>query len=224
MISSLKAASILAFFSTLASTAPTTFPNYPPTSLSQNFRLVANVTGTDLPTPINDYVLTSYHFGAGTDLAILVPNTTVTSGRIFYLNGTAEEVRYHNADVLSDQGTPLSPAGLSINLDGSVLINAGVGESGIGLTQFPDPISELSGKTTAGLGGSFYACFVHFPPDSSAVQLLFKTFGEETPAGCADVTLLPQCSEGSGLAHPTANTVNCYADVAGIDWTFYDTD
>jgi len=220
MISSIKAASILAFFSTLASTAPSSFPNYPPTSLSQNFRLVANVTSTDLATPINNYVLTSYHIGAGQAYAVLVPNTTVTTGRIFYINGTAEDVRYNNGNTLSDEGTPLFPGGVTINADSTVSINAGVGEFGIGLTSFPDPISEL----TAGEEGEFYACFQEVIPGGSAVQLLYKSLDIATPEGCADVSLLPQCSEGSGLVHPLPNTVNCYADVAGIDWTFYDTD
>lgn len=218
-----KTASALALASVTIA-APTTFPNYPPTLLSQNFRLVANVTSADLVTPINNYVLTSYHTGAGTAYAVLVPNTTVTSGRIFYLNGTASDVRYHNADVLSDGGTPLFPFGVIINSDESVSINAGLGQPGIGLTQFPDPISELSGKTAAGEAGDFYACLDDVIPGGEAVQLKFKVLGEETPAGCADVSLLAQCSEGSGAVDEFANTVNCYADVAGIDWEFYDSD
>jgi len=222
MLSSIKAAAVLAFIGA-ASAAPTAArqaPNYPPTSLSDNFRLVANVTSSDLT--FNDYVLTSYHIGAGTAYAVLVPNTTFTTGRIFYLNGTAEEVRYHNADVLSDSGSdPLFPSGVIINGDGTVSINAGLGEPGIGLTQFPDPISELSGKSAAGLAGEFYACQQELFPGANAVQLLFKELGVATPEGCSDVSLLAQCSEGSGLDHPNGNTVNCYADVAGIDWTVY---
>lgn len=219
----LKAASFLTTLS-IAIAAPTSTPIYPPTSQSQNFRLVANVTGTDLIPSINNYVLTSYHTGAGTAYAVLVSNDTETTGRIFYVNGTAEEVRYHDSDILSDGGTPLFPAGLIINpaVDGgeeTVSINAGTGQAGTGLTQFPDPVPELTGT---GLDG-FYAC-VNELPSGSAVQLLAKPIGSVTPAGCADVSLLPQCSEGSGLEHPFGNTVNCYADVAGIDWTVYSSD
>ncbi|KAH8593033.1 hypothetical protein B0O99DRAFT_226815 [Bisporella sp. PMI_857] len=219
MVSSIfKAASALALLST-ASAAPTTrqVPNYPPTSLSSNFRLVANVTGADLSTPINDYVLTSYHTGAGTGYAVLVPATTPTEGRIFYVNGTAEEVRYNNANLLSDSGVQLFPSGVSINADSTISINAGAGQAGVGLKRFPVPVPEL-----AYLGnGEFYACVkdLVFGP---AVQLFYKSGTDvATPAGCADVSLLPQCSEGSGAEDEFANTVNCYADVAGIDWSVY---
>ena len=98
-------------------------------------------------------------------------------------------------------------------------INAGLGEPGIRLTQFPDPTTELYGPQ----GGGFYACN-NTLPYGSAIQLLFKGDGDLMPEGCADITLLPQCSEGSGLEHPFGNTVNCYADVADIDWTVYSTD
>ena len=132
MFSSIKAAAVLAFIS-VASAAPTArqAPNYPPTSLSDNFRLVAKVTSADQT--FNDYVLTSYHTGAGTAYAVLVPNVTVTDGRIFYLTGTAEEAFYHNDDILPDSGSdPMFPSGVIINTDGSVSINAGLGQPGIG--------------------------------------------------------------------------------------------
>jgi hypothetical protein len=188
---------------------------------------VANVTSTDLSTPINNYVLTSYHVGAGLAYAVLVPNTTVTEGRIFYLNGTASEVFFNAASILSDEGTPLFPAGITINADSTVSINAGAGESGIGLTSFPRPISELSGKSTDGLAGEFYACaqdLITGVSPGTAVQLLFKESGVATPEGCADVSLLLHCSEGSGAVDANANLSNRYADVAGIDWTFFDSD
>ena len=212
-----KALSAMALAS-LATAAPTTrqVPNYPPTALSSNFRLIANVTGADLATPINDYALTSYHTGAGTAYAVLVPNTTPTSGRIFYVNGTAEEVRYNAANVLSDEGSPLFPGGVSINADNTVSINAGAGEAGVGLKRFPVAVPELAYLG----GGEFYGC-VKDLVFGSAVQLFFKAEGAPTPAGCADVSLLPQCSEGSGAEDASANTVNCYADVAGIDWSVY---
>lgn len=215
--STFKAVGALAFAS-LAAAAPTTrqVPNYPPTALSSNFRLIANVTGTDLAAPINHYALTSYHTGAGTAYAVLVPNTTPTTGRIFYVNGTAEEVRYNAGNLLSDQGTPLFPGGVSINTDNTVSINGGAGQAGVGLKHFPVAVPELAYLG----GGEFYGC-VKDLVFGSAVQLFYKQEGSPTPAGCADVSLLPQCSEGSGAEDTFANTVNCYADVAGIDWSVY---
>jgi hypothetical protein len=224
MISAVSFASILALLGA-ASAAPTaTSPVYPPTTTSANFRLVANVTANDLSPSINNFVVSSYHTAAGDAWAVLVDNTTTTSGRIFYINGTATEVRFSSANILSDEGTLLYPAGLSVNSPGTngeqaLSINAGAGETGISLTQFPDPISALQAPASAG----FYACN-NALPFGSAIQVLSKASGESTPAGCADITLLPQCSEGSGLAHPYGQITNCYADVAGIDWTVYSTD
>jgi len=171
VFSTLTAAAAFSFFS-LVSSAPTSSPIYPPTSLSQNFRLVANVTSG--PLLINNYVLTSYHTGAGEAFAVLQPNTTVTSGRIFYVNGTATDVRYNQANVLSDEGTPLYPGGVLINPpneagERAVSINAGSGEAGIGLTNFPNPIKELY----AGEGAGFYACDNELEY-GEAVQVLFR--------------------------------------------------
>jgi hypothetical protein len=220
----LSSVSVLAILS-LASAAPTaTTPVYPPKTTSQNFRLVANVTANDLSPSINNFVLSSYHVGAGEDYAVLVANESATAGRIFYVNGTASDVFYQSSNILSDEGTPLFPAGISVDAAGAngeeaLSINAGEGQAGIILTQFPDPISELDVVGGAG----FYACSNNLP-FGPAVQVFSNVQGQTTPAGCADITLLPQCSEGSGLAHPFGQIANCYADVAGIDWTVYSSD
>jgi hypothetical protein len=209
-------ATALAILSATSQAAPTSAPVFPPRSSSENFRLVANVTANDLTPSINDYVLTSYHTGAGQAYAVLVPNTTPTSGRIFYTNGTAEEVRYRRSNVLTDGGSPPFPFGIVINEDESVSVNAGLGSAGLNLANFPDPISKLS---AVGKGG-FYACEKPLP-SGPAVQVFTKAYEEETPAGCADVSLLAQCSEGTGVQHPFAQVSGCYADVAGIDWSIY---
>lgn len=222
MVSSiLSFASVLAMLG-MASSAPTaTSPIFPPKTTSANFRLIANVTANDLSPSINNFVLTSYHIGAGQAYAVLAENADATAGRIFYINGTATDVRYGTSNVLTDGGTPLFPFGITVNpVDASgeqaVSINAGEGQSGVGLTLFPDPISAL--RVVGGAG--FYAC-TNTLPYGPAVQVLSKAQGQTTPAGCADITLLPQCNEGSGLEHPFGQITNCYTDVAGIDWTVY---
>lgn len=224
----LKSTLAVTLLSTLASTFPTTrqAPIYPPTQLSSNFRFVANVTdpSCDLAPSINNYVLSSYHIGAGEDYAVLIPNTTYTSGRIFYVNGTATEVRYGASNLLSDGGTPPFPFGVSIlPTTEAVTITAGEGQAGIGLTRFPDPVPKLYGGQE---GDGFYGCLKTAPflPYGDAVVLFYKPYGSETPEGCADVTLLPECSEGSGAVDEFANTLNCYPDVSAIDWTYYNTD
>jgi len=222
--------STLALLAPLTSTAPTSkrqIPNYPPQSTSRNFKLVANVTSGDLA--INNFVLESYHTGAGTAYAVLAENTTDANPRIFYINGTSVDVRFGNSSTLSDAGSgndtfpealvvsPSNPATSSSNRS-VVEINAGAGQPYVGLTTFPDPIVQLHGYE----GETFYACneTLEF---GSAIQLFYRGYEQVTPVACSEVALLPQCSEGSGDADPYAANVNCYADVAGIDWSIYST-
>jgi len=205
---------------------PRQAPNYPPHSQSQNFNLIANVTdpSSDLTPSINGWILSSYHVGAGEDYAVLEQDYSV--GRVFFVNGTAEEVRFNQADLLSLEGTPPFPAGVSIDNpnitntlgEHTVHINAGLGEAGILLANFPNPIPYLSAPGSAS-GGGYYACNNSLP-FGPAVQLLYRYFEEITPEGCVDVTLLPQCVSNATVEE-FSNTVNCYADVAGIDWTVY---
>lgn len=139
------------------------------------------------------------------------------------MNGTAEEVRYNQGDLLTDGGTPPFPFGVSIdpanvtNTHGehNVYINAGLGEPGVGLVQFPSPIPYMGYAE----GGGYYACnntLLYGP----AIQLLYRYYEETTPEGCVDVTLLPQCVV-NGTFEEFGNTVNCYEDVSAIDWTVY---
>ncbi|CAG8952396.1 hypothetical protein HYFRA_00001143 [Hymenoscyphus fraxineus] len=210
----LSAATSFALIGAFASAAPTSSPIFPPRSTSESFRLIANVTANDLTPSINGWELSSYHIGAGQGYAVLT-NPTPSVGRIFYTNGTAEDIRYRQSDILSDGGTPLFPFGIVLNQDKSVSVNAGLGTPGVNLALFPDPISALSAVGKDG----FYACQTALP--FSPIQIYTRAYEEETPAGCADVTLLAQCSESSGAEHPFGATSGCYADVKGIDWSIY---
>lgn len=210
----LSAATVFALLNTLASAAPTSSPIFPPRSTSENFRLIANVTKHDLTPSVNGFELASYHIGAGQGYAVLT-NDTPSTGRIFYTNGTAEEIRYRRSNILSDGGTPLFPFGIVLNEDKSVSVNAGLGTAGVNLALFPDPISKLSAVGKDG----FYACQSNL--SFGLVQVFTRAYEEETPAGCADVTLLAQCSEGSRAEHPFGAISGCYADVKGIDWSIY---
>src|SRR4051812_45042071 len=102
-------ATAIAILGATSQAAPTSSPIFPPRSSAADFRLVANVTANDLTPSINDYVLTSYHTGAGQAFAVLVPNTSATSGRTFYTNGTAEDIRYRRSNILTDGGSPPFP-------------------------------------------------------------------------------------------------------------------
>ncbi|KAI9646366.1 hypothetical protein NHQ30_004356 [Ciborinia camelliae] len=219
--------STLALLTSFTSAAPTIkrqAPNYPPQSKSKHFTLVANVTSGNLA--INHFVLESYHTGAGLAYAVLAESTKA-SPRILYVNGTATDVRFGNSSTISNSGsgnytfpeavviTPSDPATSSSNRS-VVEINAGAGQPYVGLTTFPDPIIQFHGYQ----GETFYACNTTLQY-GNAIQLFYRGYSQKTPAGCSDVALLPQCSEGTGDEDKYAATVSCYADVAGIDWSVY---
>jgi len=231
------ATAVLAFASAAVAAPQFDKPLAPPWSQSTSFRLVANVTGADLTPPVQDFVVTSYHVGAGQAAAVLVANDETNPGRQFYVNGTAEDVRYNRGNILTSGGTPVCslsptssfsrtkanttqpfPYGIQISPAPatSVSINAGLGTSGVGLERFPSPITYLTAPEAA----TYVACTTQLPYSVGVTLNVLRT-GEEVPAECAKVTLFPECAEGDGSVHETENIVQCYEDVAGIDWDLY---
>ncbi|KFY19946.1 hypothetical protein V493_07793 [Pseudogymnoascus sp. VKM F-4281 (FW-2241)] len=208
---------ILALSSAAAAAPQLGMPLAPPWGQSTSFRLVANVRGNDLVPSIQDYVLTSYHVGAGQGAAVLVPNDDANAGRQFYVNGSAEDVRYNRGTVQSSGGTPSFPFGIQIAPAPStaVTINAGLGTPGVGLARFPSSVTYLTAPEAG-----YVACKQQLPY-GEAIALNVLRRGEAVPAGCAEVKLLPECSEGDGSVHETENIVQCYVDVAAIDWSLY---
>lgn len=97
-----------------------------------------------------------------------------------------------------------------------VNINAGLGTPGIGLERFPSPVTYLTAPEAA----TYVACNERLTYGDAIALNVLRT-GEAVPAGCVQVRLLPQCSEGDGSVHETENIVQCYADVAAIDWSLY---
>jgi len=221
--------STLTLLAPLTSALPTTrqASSSPPTITSTHFQLVANVTSGSLP--IQNFVLESYHTGAGTAYAVLAANTSTANPRIFYINGTYSETRFGLSSTLSDAGSgnysfpealeinPVDPATSASNAS-SVYINAGAGQPYVGLTTFPAPIIQLHGYQ----GETFYACNNTKLPYGAAYQLYYRGYSQKTPEGCSDVALLPQCSQGAvGVVDKFANKISCYEDVAGVDWSKY---
>lgn len=231
---------------TLATAAPTArqTPIYPPTSSSNAFHLIANVTDPSHPfgATINTWAVTSYHTGAGFATAVLTPTST---GRTFYVNGTASQVQFGETSILTDGGTPPFPDGWTVQnatqfdpnypAEHTVYINAGAGTPNIGLHRFPDPIPDVYGTSS----GTYVACNNTIPYTGAQVvtiQYAYATFinasgafdyEKNIPQGCVEIALLPQCTPintlppGSLSSHAFAVEVDCYADVAGIDWTVY---
>jgi len=215
-------------------------PNYPPSSLANGFTLVVNVTdpAKDLTPSVNGYVFTTAHTGAGLNTAIVSPGDPQQPGRVFYLNGTTNEVRNHQSTVITDGGLPPAPYGITIldsaqETEHAISVNVGQRTVGVGLATFPDPYSYL----IASRPGSYLVCNRDIPYYQQAftvVQWVDAVVDEDTslyvthvPYGCTAVRLIPQCTtldelpEGSYSSHEFANTVKCYNNVSGINWTQY---
>ncbi|KFY70228.1 hypothetical protein V498_10381, partial [Pseudogymnoascus sp. VKM F-4517 (FW-2822)] len=212
------ATAILAFASAAVAAPQLDKPLAPPWTQSTSFRLVANVTGADLIPSVQNYVVTSAHIGAGQGAAVLVPNDATNPGRQFYVNGTAEEVRYNRATVQSSGGAApnVYPYGIQIAPAPAtgVTINAGLGTPSVGLERFPSPVTFLTAPEAA----TYVACNERLTFGDAIALNVLRT-GEAVPAGCAEVKLLPECSAGDGSVHETENIVQCYADAAAIDWS-----
>ncbi|KAK4546117.1 hypothetical protein LTR36_002254 [Oleoguttula mirabilis] len=215
---------LISALAALAMTAPTTTaPSSPAHTTSPNFRLLANVTSCDLTPSIQNWALTSYHVGAGEAVAVL---TSDHAGRAFYVAGSPTDVRYGNASIFSDGGTPPFPEGLVVSQANetddqgrrSVRINAGDGTIGVALAAFPNPIPSLTygNAAEAESFGGWYACNTTLPY-GAAIALYYRSLQEATPGGCADVTLLPECAGNVSTVAANAQPGSCFPSVAAID-------
>ncbi|KAI1200744.1 hypothetical protein F5X97DRAFT_292801 [Nemania serpens] len=216
-------------------------PHYPPSSISTGFRLVANVTdpATDLTPSVDGWELQGIHTGAGLDDATLTSGT----GRIFYHNGTAVEIRFGEGSILSDGGTPPFPWGIYVQKEDEydytypaehdVAINGGSGTIGVSLLAFPSPYTYLTAKAQ----GTYVACprtVPYYNAEFIVVRFAYDLFDPVTalpvrdiPEGCTAITLIPECDtlaelpEGSLASHEFAATTKCYDDVSAINWPEY---
>lgn len=210
-------------------------PNYPPHQISTGFRLVVNVTdkALDLKPSVQGLYVNSIHVGAGLNVAGVGSKDT---SNIFYQNGTAAEYRYSSATTITDEGTPLSPYGLSLSKnDGSetlssAYINGGLGTPGVQISQFPEAFLFLDPETfvICNTPLQYYQGTKFLVVDQAATTISSDGQVERNiPAGCAPVRLLPECATlealpaGSYSSHEFALPSECYADVASINWSLY---
>ncbi|KAK3392888.1 hypothetical protein B0H63DRAFT_456766 [Podospora didyma] len=233
----------------LAAAAPAKrqVPHYPPTSLSNGFFLVANVTdpSLDLSPSINGWVFQTAHTGPPTNAAVLQAPGSSVPGRVFYENGTAEQVHYGQSTVITDGATPPTPFGIFIQsptefditypTEHDLFVNAGPGTPSR-ITDFPNPYPILQNNQGV---GTFVACnntVPYYGYKFITINYAYATFegpdgGYEyhanIPEGCAPINLVPQCTTLNTLppdayaSHEFAAPVRCYDDVAAIDWTQY---
>lgn len=211
-----------------------TVPNYPSTSTSKGFHLVVNVTdpATDFSPPINNYYVNGIHIGPPFALLGVTPEP----GRIFYQNGTFQEIYYAQSTIISDAAIPPSPFGLSLqpDADSDVVstghLDGGPGTPGVGLSRFPEPYVFLRPET-------FIACNESIPYYQGQHFVIIKhapvtvdedgTIEYNVPAECIAVRLLPECTELNELpddaysSHEFAADSQCYDDVSELVWSDY---
>ncbi|KAI0012453.1 hypothetical protein F4779DRAFT_67114 [Xylariaceae sp. FL0662B] len=220
-------------------------PHYPPTSASKGFRLIANVTdpSTDLTPSVNGWVFNGLHVGAGLNDAVLLADGGEDTGRIFYHNGTAEEIRYGKGSIVTDGGTPPFPFGIYVQGNNEsapadpseygVTVNVGSGTIGVSLAAFPDPYTYL----TSAPAGVFIACPRNEPyynKEYIVIRRSYDTVDPKTalnvhhvPQDCTAVNLIPECAtlndlpEGSLSSHEFAANTKCYENVSAINWPEY---
>ncbi|KAK3719269.1 hypothetical protein LTR37_004488 [Vermiconidia calcicola] len=202
-----------------------TAPTY---TTSPNFRLVASVKKNDLSPSIDDWTVSTYHLGACYEAAVMTPSDTDDEdyGRTFYANGTNSDIQDGKGDIVTDGATPPTPYGFTVpQLDQTddddrraVQIICGEGTPGVAITRSSNSRPHLIYNDQAGneTFGGWYACNAALGPDNEVI-LYYRSSEEETPDGCADLILYPECvSNGSSVA-PNAQAGPCYPNVPAIN-------
>lgn len=213
---------------------------YPETQRSQGFILVANVTdpAKDIfDPPINHWYLGKWRVGAGIATARVSNESEVAP--IWFLNGTVEQVRDRSASInqppigdihLLEFGLQFKAKSWNSTTGNSaeVRVNFWAGDSGSGISSSQEsPYPALFPPAPFG-SYRFMACNESEPVLWNvryAVRL-----GDVVPADCVEITLLAQCAtlplplldnDTDGPWNWVVHEVDCYPDVAAIDWTLY---
>ncbi|KAK3690172.1 hypothetical protein B0T22DRAFT_189469 [Podospora appendiculata] len=208
-------------------------PKYPPTSRSTGFSLVAYVSDPALatkvfapnPAPGKNWTVGGVHVGAGQSTAVLGS----VSSTVFYQNGTASG-SHKKTDGLIRDGPATYPYSIVLgtaNDAGAIYIGLNVGEPTLGVAISSGPVAEVSYAPAS--RGTFLACNETEPTyGRPQYPIRFAPKAKSVPAGCVPISLLAQCATLAGLdangleyEHDTPATVNCYKDVASIDWSQY---
>ncbi|KAL7790891.1 hypothetical protein V8C37DRAFT_383547 [Trichoderma ceciliae] len=210
-------------------------PSYPPPQLSTGIRLVVNVTdkSRDFKPSIHGLYVNSIHVGAGLN-QVGVGASHVSN--VFYQNGTAADHRFGSSTLITDEATPLSPFGFSLNKNpgsetvSTAEINGGAGTPGVAISQFPEGFRFLQPETFVVCNESLaYYQGTHFLVVEQAAATISATgqIEKNIPAGCAPVRLLPECAAlealpaGSYSSHEFAINSECYKNVSSINWSLY---
>jgi len=229
----------------LASASPLSRRIPPPTSISKGFHLVANVTGaTDLSPPINGWTVEVIDIVSGEGRAVLLPGP---GQKVFYQNGTADEIKYRHACLASDDG--VIAAGLQIDYSDlasplhPAWLRMGSGSMNFMLGDDREPFSFVDPLEYSGAPNSFVACRESIattsrPDATDQVTISFLTGSTDAggqwslvvPDHCIAVNLVPQCAALEDLpswveassqlaSHKYAQDSRCYVDVSSVAWS-----
>ncbi|KAI1634535.1 hypothetical protein F4809DRAFT_618129 [Biscogniauxia mediterranea] len=191
---------------TACSAAAVLPPRAPGESTSNTFRLSVNVTRFDLTPSLQGQQVGYATTTTGDDcLADLV--LASSPGAIFYQTGDPSTVHLAGGPnagagvVVTPGGTATVP---SLN---TVQLQCGNASAGVAVVA-PDPSSSTVDLQFGGAGSGWMAC----PLADGAVVLRFRSAGQRTIAGCADVQLLPVCEEAAAEPAPPQDSVatTCY--------------
>ena len=231
----------LSALSSITAAAPLTGNEFPLLSSSSQLLFFANVTAKDLTPPMNGQKLYQGPDAAPNyyDFAIL-PGTFTSSANYFYPNGTADQIDGGSTTMGAySQSPPFYPA---IKLD----LLSQMGPNGVTvatvvhnvsyssppyLWQYPPTlgvkISTDDGyaKLVAPADRQWYVCAKQREAHSATFTLYLvytRAADETTPAGCADINIIPQCTSFSFDADYTydagayAFDAPCYEDASVI--------
>ncbi|KAK1757298.1 hypothetical protein QBC47DRAFT_411421 [Echria macrotheca] len=204
-------------------------------SESLGFMLIAKVDASkDMNPSIHNWVFSTIHVGAAQNVAVLTAPSTKSPGRVFYENGTAEQVASGETTIITDGASPPAPFGVTIQgprqfdqtypKEHSIYVNAGPGSfASIGGSAAWYP--TLRNWQDEG-AGTFAACnnMVPYYGDTNRfITVQYVYGGEEVPTDCVPVTLVAQCADLDELpadawaSHQFAVEVRCYQEVSKME-------
>jgi hypothetical protein len=195
-------------------------------SKSKGFYLAAKVTEHDLTPPIDGWLLSTAHTGAGFNAAVFY-GASADQARLFYQNGTAWQAAHRQTTIVTDGGTPLAPSSLIVGAAGqppqiaSINYQEGTPNTVVSLgadgKQQPQLVNALG-------GGAWLACNATIPYYGYNFITLQYAYaeaagsasgGNEVPDSCVPITLVPRCATlndvptGSYSSHEFADEVSC---------------
>lgn len=220
----------LAALAGLAATNPIARRTKPETSQSRGWKLIANVTQTPnegLGAEINFFEVTGIHIGPPNNRAVLFEQYSGGGSRIFYTNSSTGP---DATQVLTDS-SGFSPH-FHVQAADTFDVPLYSGSHGSFIQPGPDGGGDVKledMRLVNRLGkGRFLACshvVPYYQKEYKVVDYVYE--GEETPEGCVEINLLPQCDElkpiedndEMGFSHKGVVEEDCYVDVAAIDWS-----